>query len=191
MILFHTLREKERRQFSKSNPEVTEIFRVLSSPQDTVSEEQCRVLERFVVVMCTCPHQTVNEARQVLFAQGNKTIENIPPTQAALTQHIKRAAHQAGHVWGQALEPMQELPNPAEWGWQQSPEGWSPKWTTLTEASKACSELISCGCKRACRGLRKCTKANLPCTALYSCTGVDLQIGKFYDPFCKEINLME
>ena len=38
-------------QVKKSNPEVTEIFRVLSSPQDTVSEEQCRVLERFRVVM--------------------------------------------------------------------------------------------------------------------------------------------
>lgn len=85
----------------KSNPEVTETFRVLSSPQDTVYEEQCHALERFVVVMCsrTCPHQTVNEARQVLFAQGNKSIENIPPTQAALAQHIKRAAYQAGHVW--------------------------------------------------------------------------------------------
>ena len=45
-----------------------------------------------------CPHQTVNEARQALFAQGNKSIENIPPTQAALAQHIKRAAYQAGHV---------------------------------------------------------------------------------------------
>ena len=61
-----------------------------------------------------CPHQAVNEARQVLFAQGNKSIKIMPPTQAALAQHIKRAAYQAGHVWGQALEPTQELPSPAE-----------------------------------------------------------------------------
>ena len=54
----------------------------------------------------TCPHQTINEARQALFEQDNKSIENIPPTQAALAQHIKRAAYQAGHVWGQALESM-------------------------------------------------------------------------------------
>ena len=142
----------------KSNPEVTEIFCVLSSSQDTVYEEQCHALERFVVVMYSrmCPHQTLNEARQVLFAQGNKSIENILPTQAALAQHIKRAAYQAGHVWGQVLGPMQELPSPAEWGWQQSPERWSPKWTKLAEASKACSELVSCGYKRACRGLCKC-----------------------------------
>ena len=157
----------------KSNPEVTETFQVLSSPQETVSEEQCRLLERFVVVMYsrTCAQQTVNEARQALFAQGNRSIENVPPTQAALEQHVNRAAYQAGHVWGQALEPMQELPSPSEWGWQQSPEGWSPRWTMLDEASKACSELIKCGCKRACRGLCKCTKANLPCTALCSCAG--------------------
>ena len=111
------------------------------------------------------------QARQSLFAQVHKSIENIPPTQAAPAQHIKRAAYQAGHVWGQALEPMQELPSLAEWGWQQSSEGWSPKWITLAEASKACSELISCGCNRACSGLSKCTKANLPCTALCYCAG--------------------
>ena len=104
------------------------------------------------------PHKTGNEARQALFAQGNKSIENVPPTQAVLAQHIKRAAYQVCHVWGQALEPMQKLRSPAEWGWQQSPEGWSPKWTMLAEASKACSELISCGCKRVCRGLCKCTR---------------------------------
>ncbi|XP_068704634.1 52 kDa repressor of the inhibitor of the protein kinase-like [Montipora foliosa] len=44
------------------------------------------------------------------------------PDLPALAQHIKRAAYQAGHVWGQTLEPMQELPGPAEWGWQQSLE---------------------------------------------------------------------
>ena len=42
----------------------------------------------------------------------HKSIENVPPTQAALAQHIKRAANQACHIWGQALEPMQELPSP-------------------------------------------------------------------------------
>lgn len=79
VILFHTLQEKERRQLSKyggKNPEVTEIFRALSSPQDTVSKEQWCVLELFVVVIFSraCPHQTVNEAQQALFLLGNKGI---------------------------------------------------------------------------------------------------------------------
>ena len=156
-----------------TDKDITETFRLLSTPQSTISQEHSQHLERFVVILYsrTCPLKTVNEARQSIFAQGTRTIENIPPTQAALEEHIKRAAYQAGHVWGQSVEPIQELPSPSEWGWQRSEEGWIPKWTTLPEASKACNELISCGCKKACRGLCKCTKADLPCTALCFCSG--------------------
>lgn len=157
----------------KCYPEATAVFRSLSSPQTLVSEEQFRVLERFVVIMYsrTTPHQNVNMARQTIFSQGTRGIESIPPTQAALEQHVKRAAFQAGHVWGRTLDLIQDLPSAAEWGWSLSSDGWTPKWTTLPEASKACNELIRCGCKRACRGLCKCTKANLPCTALCACNG--------------------
>ena len=154
-------------------PEVTETFRFLSTPQGTVSEEHRTLLEQFIVTMYsrTCPCKSINEARQVLFAKGTQRTENIPPTQAALEQHILRAAYQAGQVWGRALTPVQELPSPEKWGWEHSPGGWYPKWSTLPEAAKVCSELIRCGCKKACRGLCKCTKANLPCTALCLCAG--------------------
>lgn len=163
-----TLREKERRQLSKRGSQI------LKSLKSFVSYHLLKIqsLKNSVVFWSDLWPYVSPPARQVLFAQGNKTIENIPPTQAALAQHIKRAAYQAGHVHGQALEPMQELPSLAEWGWQQSPEGWSLKWTMLAEASKACSELISCGCKRACRSLCKCPKANLPCIALCSFAGI-------------------
>ena len=59
-------------------------------------------LERFVVLLYkrTSPLQKVNEARKILFACGNRQIENIPPTRAALFQHAKRALFQAGHIWG-------------------------------------------------------------------------------------------
>ena len=119
----------------------------------------------------TSPHQDVNHARQSMFSQGTRSIESIPPTQAAFEQHVKRAAFQAGQVWGRTLHPMQELPSATDWGWNLSSDGWIPTWSTLPEASKACNELIKCGCKNACRGLCKCTKANLPCTALCSCNG--------------------
>ena len=35
----------------------------------------------------------VNEARQALFSHGIISIENIPPTEAALYEHIKTAAY--------------------------------------------------------------------------------------------------
>ena len=41
----------------------------------------------------------------------------------------------------------------------------------IPKASKACSELIRCGCKRAYRELCKCTEANFSCTALCACNG--------------------
>ena len=37
-------------------------------------------------------------------------------------QHVKHAAYQAGHVWGQALSPNPSLlPSPSESGWQKTP----------------------------------------------------------------------
>jgi len=37
-----------------------------------------------------------------------------------------------------------------EWGWNKT--GLSITWTTLSEASEACRELLRCGCKNGCRG---------------------------------------
>ncbi len=157
----------------KCYPEATEVFCTLSSPQSMLSEEQSKVLKRFVVIMYsrTAPHQDVNTSRQPMFSQGTRSIESIPPTQAALAQHVRRAAFQAGHVWGRSLDSIQELPSASDWGWFRFSDGWVPNWTSLPEASKACSELIRCGCKQACWGLCKYTRANLPCTALCKYNG--------------------
>ena len=91
VILFHTgFAEKESRQLSKYGSQI------LKSLKSSLSYQllKIRPLKNNVVswsnlwLSCTavqaCPHQTVNEARQALFAQGNKSTENIPPTQAAL-----------------------------------------------------------------------------------------------------------
>ena len=59
----------------------------------------------------------VNDARRQLFTQKYRTLENIPPTQAALKQHIKRTCYQA-NCWNQALVLDQEMPEPSDWGGQ-------------------------------------------------------------------------
>ena len=50
-------------------------------------------LERFVVIKYSkgCGLAKVNEARHRLFTSGKTTLENIPQSQAALFEHIKRA----------------------------------------------------------------------------------------------------
>ena len=68
---------------------------------------------------CTSDLETVNNARKWLFT---KSLENIPPTQEALKQHIKRASYQA-HCWNMVLIKIPELPNPAECGWWKDSTG--------------------------------------------------------------------
>ena len=74
-------------------------------------------LERFVVIMYSkgCGLAKVNEARHRLFTSGKETLENIPPSQAALFEHIKRALLQASFYWNQATSVHQEIPDFREW----------------------------------------------------------------------------
>ena len=95
----------------KSFPEVTDAS--LCMPSE-VSEESMLLLERFVVLMYDRTSES-NDARKQLFTQKSRTLESIPPTQAAL-KHINRTCHQA-NCWNQALVMDPEMPEPSDWGW--------------------------------------------------------------------------
>ena len=70
------------------------------------------VIERYIVLMYDrgSSDDSVNMARQTLFTQKGRDIDNVPPTQDALYQHLLRVGYQAGHVWGQALLNTPQLP---------------------------------------------------------------------------------
>ena len=125
-----------------------------------VSEESRFLLERFVVLMYerTSESTEVNDARKQLFTQKSRTLENIPPPQAALIEHVKRTCYQA-NCWNQALVLDPVMPDPSDWGWTKERTEWQPQWTTLPEASKSCHELIHCHCQKGCTGRCKCAKA--------------------------------
>ncbi|KAG7176822.1 hypothetical protein Hamer_G000003 [Homarus americanus] len=57
-------------------------------------------LERFIVLLYdrtnTCCD--VDVLRKKLFSRKSRSLEDLPPTRAALEQHIKGAAYQAGHI---------------------------------------------------------------------------------------------
>ena len=61
--------------------------------------DHLEVLERFVVQLYnrTSTEMNVNEARKQLFSQKGRPVDGLPPTQAALLEHIKRAAVMSGH----------------------------------------------------------------------------------------------
>ena len=102
------------------------------------------LLQRFVVLMYdrTSEATKLNDARRQLFTQKSRTLENIPPTQVALKQHIKRTCYQA-NCWNQALVLDPEMPEPSDWGWVKEPSGWQPIWTILPEASTSCHDPLS------------------------------------------------
>ena len=135
--------------------------------------QNMKIIERFVVVMYSkgCGLERVNEARLQLFSSGKKSLEALPPTQAALYQHICRAVLQAV-IWNQATSVDMSIPNFKEWGWYKDSSGkWLPYWTDLDDSSKACSILLQCGCMKSCAGNCKCSKAGVRCTILCKCEG--------------------
>ena len=165
-----------RKEVWKSFSEANEVFERLSHVPTEVTDAHMKVLGRYVVLLYSRTSQLteVNEARkqQFLFSYDNRKLENIPPSHAALCQHINRAAYQAGHIWGQALKSNPSLPSPSEWGWKLDNQGkWVPLWSSLPEASQECGELIKCACKKRCTGRCYCSKVNLPCTQLCFCGG--------------------
>ena len=97
-------------------PDVTEALVALTIHPSEISPQLMNILQRFVVLLYdnTSTKATVNEARKQLFVQKGRQFDNIPPTEAALIEHVKRTAYQAGHIWGQTLTPSPELPSPQD-----------------------------------------------------------------------------
>ena len=156
-------------------PEATAVFSQLSSTPilDDV-DKHMDIIERFTILMYNKSSELndVNSARRKFFTQGRQ-IKNIPPTRAALLQHTRRAAYQGGHVWAPSnlIKAMTDEISPEGWGWKKLDSIWHPVWTSLPQASKACRELIKCGCKRCKSSTCKCMKSNLSCTELCKCGG--------------------
>ena len=98
--------------------EASVIFTKLSQCPSKIEESDLEILEKFVVLMYdrSSSVASVNEARLALFARKQRSCDLIPPTQGALTEHAKRAAYQAGHIWSQAIVHQPEAQCPSEWG---------------------------------------------------------------------------
>ena len=75
-------------------------------------------------------------------------------------------------MWCRANEKIMPSINVEEWGWERKNDEYFHRWMTLPEASKACQELVKCGCTQQCtKGRCKCRNSNLTCTELCNCKG--------------------
>ena len=160
-----------------SFPNLTDLLVALTLNPNMfgIESNHMQRIERFVVLMYSkgCGAAGVNEATLRLFTSGTKSLESIPPTQAALFQHVKRAILQSSFYWHQALSAQQEIQDFSGWGWQKdNTSTWQPLWTTLDDASVDCTTLLHCGGNNGCTGRCKCNRAGVQCTALCKCEGV-------------------
>ena len=133
-----------------------------------------RCHERFVILSYdrTSSLSKVDEVRQDLFSREARSLDKIPPIQASLLQHVKRAVFQSGFVWSQTLFKQPRLSSPPRRKWQLESNRWVPHWTTLSQAKDSCYQLIQCGSKAGCcQAHCKCQEANLTCTGLCNCGG--------------------
>ena len=79
-------------------------------------------------------------------------------------------------VWGTMFDTNINIPSPSDWGWNKTPESFTPQWSFLPDIWKSARELIHCKCKSVlnlCGRKCKCRMANppLPCTGLCLCEG--------------------
>eukprot|EP00058_Branchiostoma_floridae_P011619 XP_002597107.1 hypothetical protein BRAFLDRAFT_76362 [Branchiostoma floridae] len=155
----------------ETHDEFTATFYDLHSSPHHISDEAETALEYFTILLfdrtSTC--SSINQLRKHLFTRKNRPMSSLPPTQAALHQHMRRAILQGGHHWGRNTTPCRQLPSPAEWGWTGEEE-WRPLWTTLPEAVESCPELLKCKCRTRCTAC-KCAQAQLKCTVYCGCRG--------------------
>ena len=84
--------------------QVTQAFGALTTLPNAI-DDWFQTLERFVVLLYdrTSSLDHVNEARKVILAQKGRQLDQIPPTKAALLQHVRREVYKTVHCWGQMI----------------------------------------------------------------------------------------
>ena len=100
-------------------PEITKVFVKLASVQQKskIYGEDIALSGQYFVVRYSamCSAKDINTCRRILFANG-ASVENIPPTSAALRQHILRAVLRATK-WYTCFEKKRIELDPSNWGW--------------------------------------------------------------------------
>ena len=130
--------------------EASDIFAKLSKYPQTVEDCEMKILEKFVITMYdrSSTAAGVDAARLDMFARKQRAYEAIPPTRAALLEHVKRAAYDAGCIWSQSTVCQPKTQSPADWGWTRQGDVWQIFWTSNLPIAVSCRQLTRCRCKK-------------------------------------------
>ncbi|CAB4025239.1 hypothetical protein ROHU_037104 [Paramuricea clavata] len=174
---------KNWRQFLRASGNKKELFSLLAKQLELSGDrEKVIVATSGEGVKCSSPMETESlcpsnheEADTRIFlhakhatASGHRliTIRTVDTDVVVIAIHVFRSI-----IWGQSLERWQNIPDVNQFGCIRNNDAILPKWSLLPEASKACHELVKCGCKRKCESRCKCKQHHLQCTDLCQCGG--------------------
>ena len=148
-----------------------QVFReAVESLGDRIPFEDFDRLEQFVCALYNDPDcKNVNDLRYKMFCKGkNLQSHQLPPSSAALVNHLKRANFQA-YLWKHALDQnINVIPNGQ--GWRTKNNCLEIDWTDQPPAPDAVMALVCCGCKGKCKTRRcSCVNNNLSCTEACGC----------------------
>ena len=95
-------------------PNASKAFEDLFLMREDICSSSTLLLEQFVVILYdrTSDLVKVNDAKKWLFTQKSRSLDSIPPTQAALTQHIGQVTKQ--NCWNLAITLVPDLQTPKD-----------------------------------------------------------------------------
>ena len=127
-------------------------------------------LEALVCQVYKSNTESVDKARYLLFCTGSKQEASLPPTQDALTQHVKMANYRSG-IWRRCFESLPVLPSPIGNGWTVESSGsLQYVWMTKPPAPDDILQSSFCNCdKTACGKRCSCKAKKLSCTGRCKC----------------------
>ena len=134
-------------------------------------DDDLRKAERFICALYGDESSSnVNSTRYRLFCRNQKLqSHHLPPTRAALRNHMARANYQA-YIWKRALTAQIPNQNPDGQGWRRNEDDLKIDWTDLAPAPESVMQLVCCGCKGKCDTRQcSCVKTDLRCTDACSC----------------------
>ena len=138
-----------------SYPDLTNGLLDLSELPEMIESDNniMDTLQRFDILTYdrTSQRKDMNKAQKNIFNK-NTNVERILLTFSALKQHVRQTIFQGSFIWYQSLVPNPHIPSPLNWGWKFEEDNcYEPLWALLSDAGKACKELISCGCCKGCK----------------------------------------
>ena len=142
----------------ETHNEIIAAFYELHNAAEQIAEETEASLEYFTILlydMIATGWFFYQWSQKELFIHKGHQMSGLPPTNAALLQHMKRAVLQGGNYWGCTTVPYRQLPLLLS-GWI-CPEQWKPLWSSLPEVSATCPELLKCSCRSRYRDCKMCS----------------------------------